>query len=127
MSEMKLIGLDGLHDVDTSVILKSEALKVLKRLPDGDAVELIKQLPESVIRKICENGVSEEITKLLPPAIACGTLGVVVGLISKSPLIGIGSALLAFSAYMFISGRNDEKAPVFHPATGDWKPVDWEE
>lgn len=65
----------------TSIGLDSIA-ETLKRLPEGDAVALLSQLPEDVIRKICKTGVSNEIQSYLP-WIAIGGVALLLFFIMK--------------------------------------------
>jgi hypothetical protein len=67
-----LRGFAGLGTVDVSAISVQAALEALKRLPEGDMLAVIKGLPESVVRKICEEGVKDEITAYLPMAAGIG-------------------------------------------------------
>lgn len=92
---MKLIGLnDKVGIVDVGAIASQELLNTLKRLPEGNAIELIKQMPESVLTKICTTGVNDKITAYIPVLTAGIGVGVVVGMKSKSAVYGILAALV---------------------------------
>ncbi|MFN8358271.1 MAG: hypothetical protein U0264_00005 [Candidatus Kapaibacterium sp.] len=91
---MKLIGLnDRIGVVDVGAIATQELLNTLKKLPEGNAVQLIKQMPESVLTQICTQGVNEKITAYIPVAVAGAGVGIVVGMKTKSLAYGLLSAL----------------------------------
>lgn len=111
MNEMRLIGLDGigtLGNVDTTTIMKEQALEVLRRLPEGDTVELLKQLPESVVRKICQKGVESELQRFLPAALAGGVVAAGTILFTKSVLTGIGLGCLTVVGIVYLIKNSDE-------------------
>lgn len=119
MSEaVHLIGLSGLGksrsqrlgEIDTQGIIYAQVLDAVKRLPDGDAVELIKQLPKNVLSKICTEGVKEQITDYLPQAFTSITAGLLVGLTTKSFLYGSITAIMVAGILYFIFKPHDNNA-----------------
>lgn len=67
---IELIGIEGLNNPDVLAIAKQQTLEALKRLPEGDQLELLKSLPEDIIRKICTDGVDAELGRYWPSVIA---------------------------------------------------------
>lgn len=59
----------GVADPNVTAIALEKLKDVIKGLPDGDALELLKQLPENVVRQICEDGAKEELSQYIPWAI----------------------------------------------------------
>ena len=99
----EILGLDGLGkvgEVDVNSIVTDELLNTLKRLPEGNTVALIKQLPQSVLSQICTQGVNEKITAYLPTAIVGIGGGIVVGMITGSFTYGfLATAALGALVY----------------------------
>lgn len=97
---MELQAIDGFGDVDATAVLKEKTLETLKRLPEGDVVALISQLPENVVREICKRGVSEEVMLYLPTFLALGITGTVTYIVTGSLwgaiAMGVGSGLVAY-------------------------------
>ena len=99
---MKLIGLnDRISAIDISDIASQEILTAMKKLPDGNIVNVIKQLPENVIRQVCTQGVNEQITAYIPIAVAGLGVGLVVGFKYKSFFYGVLAAS-AVSAFVYL-------------------------
>jgi hypothetical protein len=60
-------GVSGLGiDIDWTKIGVEQATDVIKRLPNENIMELIKGLPIDVQRKICSQGVTQEVTSYIP-------------------------------------------------------------
>lgn len=60
-------GVSGLGiDIDWTKIGVEQATDVIKRLPNENIMEIIKGLPVDVQRKICSQGVTQEVTSYIP-------------------------------------------------------------
>lgn len=60
-------GTSGLASpVDLLSVGAQQAAALIQALPEGDAVALLKSLPENVVRQICTDGVQNEINAYLP-------------------------------------------------------------
>ncbi len=101
---MELIGLDGLGkvgEVDVSSIVTNQLLDALKKLPEGNTVAIIKQLPQTVLTQICTDGVNEKITSYLPTAIVGIGGGIVLGMMTNSFTYGF-LGMLGLGALVYV-------------------------
>lgn len=99
---MELQAIDGFGDVDATAVLKEKTLETLKRLPEGDVVALISQLPENVIRELCKKGINEELVGLLPSLIIGGISGGALYFIGGSMWWALFGGLASGLSYYFV-------------------------
>lgn len=107
---MELIGLSGLGNLrepDAIAIAQQQVLIAIKSLPEGNAVDLLKQLPSSIITKICHDGVQEQISQYLPVALSGLGAGLAVGFSTGSFVYGSLAALTVAGIVYFIQKPKD--------------------
>jgi hypothetical protein len=60
-------GVSGLGiNIDWTKIGIDQGTDILKRLPDENIMTIVKSLPIDVQRKICQQGVTQEVTSYIP-------------------------------------------------------------
>lgn len=67
---IELLGIEGLANPNVLEIAKQQVMETLKRLPEEQQIEIFKDLPEDIIRKICTDGVNAELGHYWPSVIA---------------------------------------------------------
>ncbi len=66
-------GVSGLGiDIDWTKIGVQQATDIIKKLPEQDIMTIIKELPIDIQRKICTQGVTQEVTSYIPWIVAGG-------------------------------------------------------
>jgi hypothetical protein len=60
-------GVSGLGiDIDWTKIGVEQGTDIIKKLPEQDIMTIIKGLPIDIQRKICQQGVTQEVTSYIP-------------------------------------------------------------
>jgi hypothetical protein len=94
---IELVGIEGfgrLRDVDATAIAEQQVKEALKRLPEERRIEIFKDLPENIIKEICNQGVSAELAKWTPAAIVfIASALIMYGYVTQEVLIIAVSAL----------------------------------
>lgn len=94
--------MDGLG-VDVTQIAADELLNSIKRLPEGNAVEMLKKLPAGIMEKVCQQGVKENLQQYIIPALLAGIGGgLAVGFYTHNVLYGAIGAIVCGAIIYFI-------------------------
>lgn len=60
-------GVSGLGiDIDWTKIGMDQATDIIKKLPEQDIMTILQSLPVDIQRKICQQGVTQEVTSYIP-------------------------------------------------------------
>jgi hypothetical protein len=60
-------GVSGLGiDIDFTKIGMDQATDIIKKLPEQDIMTILQSLPMDIQRKICQQGVTQEVTSYIP-------------------------------------------------------------
>lgn len=60
-------GVSGLGiDIDFTKIGMEQATDIIKKLPEQDIMTILQSLPMDIQRKICQQGVTQEVTSYIP-------------------------------------------------------------
>jgi len=77
-------GVNGLGiDIDWTMLGVEQATEIIKRLPNENIVSIVKSLPMDVQRKICGQGVSQEVQSYIPWVIGGGAALVIAYVLMK--------------------------------------------
>ena len=77
-------GVSGLGiDIDFTKIGMEQATDIIKKLPEQDIMTILQSLPMDIQRKICQQGVTQEVTSYIPWIVGGGAVLLVAYFLMK--------------------------------------------
>lgn len=77
-------GVSGLGiDIDWTKIGVQQATDIIKKLPNEDIMTILQSLPVDIQKKICTQGVTQEVTSYIPWIVGGGALVLIAYFLMK--------------------------------------------